>query len=94
MPEVEHAPRIYVNNSLRERESRLAEAKLRQIAALNELTSNPMLTMKEASAALRIPDGTLRDWVRRGELQVVRLGRRVFVSVAEVKRILAGGNAK
>jgi excisionase family DNA binding protein len=38
-----------------------------------------LVTVAEAAEALRISDRTVFRWVERGELPVVRLGRRVLL---------------
>ena len=48
-----------------------------------------VLTVDEAAAALRIGRGTAYDAVRRGEIPVVRIGRRLLVPRAALAGMLA-----
>ncbi len=45
----------------------------------------------DAAASLGLSHWTLRDWIRKGKLQAVRLGRRVLVEPAELERLIAAG---
>ena len=38
-----------------------------------------LLSVKEAAERLRVSIFTLRGWISQGRVQVVRLGRRVFI---------------
>ncbi|MCV7043196.1 helix-turn-helix domain-containing protein [Mycobacterium frederiksbergense] len=49
----------------------------------------PLLTVKEAAAALRISEATLFAMLRRGEVTRVRFGRRVFIERDEIARVIA-----
>jgi excisionase family DNA binding protein len=46
-------------------------------------------TVRQLAARLGISTDSLRDAIDRGDIQVGRLGRRILIPVAEVKRILA-----
>jgi excisionase family DNA binding protein len=50
-----------------------------------------LLGLKDAAASLGLSHWTLRDWIRRGKLHAVRLGRRVLVEPAELERLVAAG---
>jgi excisionase family DNA binding protein len=51
-----------------------------------------VLTKAEAAEALRVSSATFDRMIRRGEVRVVRVGRRgVRVTVAELERLLAAG---
>jgi excisionase family DNA binding protein len=49
------------------------------------------LGLKEAAAAVGLSPWTLRGWIRQGKLRSVRLGRRVMVEPAELKRLVEQG---
>ncbi len=49
-----------------------------------------VLRVEEAAAVLRISRGTAYELARRGELPVIRLGRRLLVSKAALTRMLEG----
>jgi hypothetical protein len=78
-----------------QREALLAEATLKRNSAINEFLQDPLLTLPEAAQAMGgVAIATLRDWIRHNELNVVRIGRKIFVLTSEVRRIRAGGNGK
>ena len=47
--------------------------------------------LREAAASLGLSHWALRQWIRQGKLRAVRLGRRVLVEPAELKRLVAAG---
>jgi excisionase family DNA binding protein len=49
------------------------------------------MTIKEAAAELRLRDVTIRAWIAGRRIASVHLGRRVFVPVDEIERVLAEG---
>ncbi len=48
------------------------------------------LTREEASKKLRISLGTLDKQIREGKIQVVRDGKRIFITESEVARQIFG----
>lgn len=53
-----------------------------------------VLTMTQAAELVDRAPATIRDWIRRGKLEPIRIGRRVFVtarSVLEVERDIREG---
>ena len=48
-----------------------------------------VFTVEEVAARLRIGRGTAYDAVRRGEIPVIRIGRRLLVPRAALARMLA-----
>jgi len=51
----------------------------------------PLLKLEEASALLRRSHWTLRRDIKAGRLRCVRLGRRLLIERAEVRRLIAAG---
>ena len=49
--------------------------------------------LKDAASSIGLSVWTLRGWIRSGKLRCVRLGRRVMVEPAELKRLVAEGRA-
>ncbi|MCX8032669.1 MAG: helix-turn-helix domain-containing protein [Thermoleophilia bacterium] len=47
-----------------------------------------VLTIQEAAAILRISRGSAYEAARRGELPVIRIGRRLLVSRVALERLL------
>ena len=52
---------------------------------------NKLLNLNEAAQALRVSPWSLRAWAKRGEVKVVRLGRRVLIPREEIERIVREG---
>lgn len=54
------------------------------------MSEDDLLTLKEVSSQLRVPEGTLRYWRHLGTYgpQSVRIGRRVLYRRTDVKRWL------
>jgi excisionase family DNA binding protein len=50
-----------------------------------------MLTVRQASERLGLRESTLRAWIAQRRIGVVRLGRCVRVSEAEVRRLIEEG---
>ncbi len=50
-----------------------------------------LLTIVEASEALRIKRSTLRAWILRRKVASFRVGRSVRISAEEVERVLSEG---
>ena len=51
-----------------------------------------VFTVEEVAARLRIGRGTAYDAVRRGEIPVIRIGRRLLVPRAALARMLAAAD--
>jgi excisionase family DNA binding protein len=51
------------------------------------------LGLREAAGSVGLSVWTLRAWIRQGRLAAVRLGRRVMVEPAELKRLVAQGRS-
>lgn len=47
-----------------------------------------LLTIDEAATALRVSDATVFRLMRRGDLRVVRLGRRTLIERVELDRLI------
>lgn len=47
---------------------------------------NGALTIDEASKRLPISEPALRNMVHRGEIEVVRIGRRIYLTEDELRR--------
>ena len=49
----------------------------------------PRLTVKEAAQELMIPEATLRDWIFRKKIAVVRVGEKIIqVPRSEIQRLI------
>jgi excisionase family DNA binding protein len=49
----------------------------------------PRLTVKEAAKELLIPEATLRDWIFRKKIAVVRVGEKIIqVPRSEIQRLI------
>lgn len=55
----------------------------------SDVVDSPLLTLQEAAERLGRHDDTLKRMAERGELTVIRVGKRLKVPLAEVKRLLA-----
>jgi excisionase family DNA binding protein len=53
-----------------------------------------LLTLLEVADKLRVSPHTVRAWIRRGQLQPVRLCRRLLFSPTEILRLLGETEAK
>jgi len=59
------------------------------------LSSYQLRSIDEAADELHLSPFTLRAWVKAGKLCAVRLGRRLFITQAEIDRqVQAGSTAK
>ena len=56
-------------------------------------TGDDLFTLAEAAARLRVSERLLRNEHARGELRLVKIGRRKLVPASEVARILTGFQA-
>jgi excisionase family DNA binding protein len=53
-----------------------------------------LLQVKEVAAVIKVSTKTVRRWITANELAVVRLGRSVRVSEAELARFVAARTSK
>lgn len=49
------------------------------------------LGLKEAADAVGLSHWTLRQYIREGKVQAIRLGRRVLIEPAELQRLVEQG---
>jgi excisionase family DNA binding protein len=54
-------------------------------------TQKMVLDVKEAGAALSISPWTIRKYITDGKLRAIRIGRRVLVEPAELRRLVESG---
>jgi excisionase family DNA binding protein len=52
------------------------------------VTNEPLLTLLEVAALLRVSPHTIRSMVRKGRLRPVRICRRLLFSQQEIDRLL------
>ena len=57
-------------------------------ARIEELLRRPAITPKEALEILPLGRNTLYDAIRRGEIETFRVGKRIFVPTAALRRKL------
>jgi excisionase family DNA binding protein len=51
--------------------------------------NKPRLTVKEAAEELMIPEATLRDWIFRRKISVVRIGEKIIqIPRSEILRLM------
>lgn len=48
------------------------------------------LSINDAARALGVGRTTIYDLIRRGELEVIKLGRRTLIKVSSLKRLVEG----
>ena len=60
----------------------------RETKRLDELPE--LVTVREVSGVLRCCDSTVREMLRRGELQELRVGRKVLIRRVELERFVRG----
>jgi excisionase family DNA binding protein len=53
--------------------------------------ADAFLTVAEVAQVLKLNQQTVRNWIDRGELPAVRVGRRVRIRRADFERLLAAG---
>jgi excisionase family DNA binding protein len=52
--------------------------------------NKPRLTVREAAEELMIPEATLRDWIFRKKISVVRVGEKIIqIPRSEIQRLMA-----
>ena len=57
------------------------------------MTNSPVLTVEEAAVVLRLSRGTAYEAVRRGDIPVLKIGRRLLVSRARLMAMLDGATS-
>ncbi len=58
------------------------------------LSSYQLRSIDETAQELRLSPLTLRAWIKDGKLCAVRLGRRLFVTQAEIDRLVLQGTTR
>jgi excisionase family DNA binding protein len=49
---------------------------------------DPLLTVREMSAATRLKEPTIRDWILKKRIPYVKLGRRVFIQRSTIEAFI------
>lgn len=57
----------------------------------DRLSEDPFLTVAEIAERLRVNPQTVRNWIDRGQLRALRVGRRVRIRQSDFERFLAAG---
>ena|SRR5688572_23939044 len=66
----------------------LRETAISSRGEIREAKETPYMNVKEAAEAARISSSTIRLCIRKGQLSVNRVGRRVVISRTELERFL------
>lgn len=56
-----------------------------------EPTTEQLLTVKEFADAIRVSVSTVRNWIRNGTIQAVKMGRNFKIPASELERIMKNG---
>lgn len=80
-----------VRAAISEAVERIVLAVAETTPAPNSPTTTRLLTIREATAALRISRATLYRYLNRGDLRRVKVGQRVLIPQADVQRIVDEG---
>jgi excisionase family DNA binding protein len=51
-------------------------------------SNEEFLTVNEVAAILKVNQQTVRNWIDRGELPAIRIGRRVRITRSDFERVL------
>jgi excisionase family DNA binding protein len=89
LAEAINALAVVVAQVITERVRRIEEATDRRLADLPARAADPVLTIKELAARFRVSGRTIQNWMRRGYLPYLRIGRNVRFRWSEVDRQLA-----
>jgi excisionase family DNA binding protein len=69
-------------------------AHAKELSDMSDLPEqNPLMTTREVAEVFRRSERTIRDWVRKGWLKPVRVGRSVYFRRADIERLLDQGTA-
>lgn len=61
----------------------------REHAVISDMPEmSPLMTTREVAQLLRRTERTIRNWVRKGRLKPVRLGRAVYFRRVDIERLL------
>lgn len=66
-------------------------SQLEMVRVENNHSEDPFLTVAEVAETLKLNQQTVRNWIDRGELAAVRVGRRVRIKRTDFDRLLAEG---
>ena len=80
---------VVVAQVITERVRRIEEATDRKLADLPARAADPVLTKRELAARFRVSGRTIDNWMKRGYLPYIRIGRNVRFRWSEVDRQLA-----
>lgn len=64
---------------------------MKYLSKRDEIGLQQLFTIREVAESTKLSEAALRLWISRRKLAVVRLGRRVRISRAEVERLIADG---
>ena len=56
--------------------------------------ADDVLTVREASQFLKVPERSLRQYIAEGRIPAVRIGRHMRLSRRELEAVLAGGERR
>jgi excisionase family DNA binding protein len=72
----------------------VAELVRAEVEKLKAAPADDYLTVNAAAAFASVAPGTVRRWVREGELQNYRAGRTIRVKRNELERLLKSGSSR
>jgi excisionase family DNA binding protein len=64
-----------------------AEGQLARRRAILELTASPLLSVREVCEVMSISLNTARSWIASGRLQARKIGGRLWIPIAEIRRL-------
>ena len=74
---------------------------MRELQDLNARTNlqalrgiKAMLTIKELAEKLRVHERTVRRWIKKGKIRVIKVDRAIRISDEEYNRLIGGKNEK
>ena len=74
---------------------------MRELQDLNARTNlqalrriRAMLTIKELAEKLRVHERTVRRWIKKGKIRVIKVDRAIRISDEEYNRLIGGKNEK
>ena len=89
MAEAISALALVVAQVITERIRRIEEATDRKLAGLPARASDPVLTKRELAARFRVSNRTIDNWMTRGYLPYLKIGKAVRFRWSEVDRQLS-----